>query len=489
MSETDPDGDPETETTDGPDSADDSSAMIRPKWREDLLLIAKIVLATYVGFFVVGILSGAGINSTVGTLQSITFWAALFALGALALNLHWGYTGMFNIGVAGFMAIGAYTMSIAIASPDGSPAGFGLPIPVGIILGMIAAGIAGLVLVIPTLRVRADYFAIVTLGFSEIVRLSVQSRSLRRIGDTEYGTGGGQGIRATPVDSVIPWLFDQPVIGDVGNVFLEIGAAIGIASSVLMRGMYTGVLILFVIAFYILLTRIAYSPFGRVLKAIRDDELAAKSLGKRTDRAKIVAFAVGCALMGLVGTLWMGSRTHISPDSFMPLITFYVFVALIVGGSGSNTGSVIGGFAFAAFIFEGPRFVRTIVRENLGTDFPRTAYGAFAELGGGDPTAMIGYVLYQQADEVRYILLGVVLIVIMIKRPDGLLGHRKEISAGVDLTRRGAVADGGRPAVGGDTDAAAADDRQSNTGDDNDSQMETNDPDTTTAENGGKDHE
>jgi branched-chain amino acid transport system permease protein len=456
MSGADPADGPETDTAEVPGDETETSAMIRPKWRDDLLFIAKIVLATYVGFFVVGVLSGAGVNATVGTIQSITYFAAIFALGALALNLHWGYTGMFNIGIAGFMAIGAYTMSIAIASPDGSPAGFGLPIPVGIVLGMIAAGLAGLILVIPTLRVRADYFAIVTLGFSEIVRLSVQSRSLRQIGDTAYGTGGGQGIRATPVDSVVPWLFDQPIVGDVGALVIAVGEAVGIASSVLMRGVYTGVLILFVVAFYILLTRIAHSPFGRVLKAIREDELAAKSLGKRTDRAKIAAFALGCALMGLVGTLWMGSRTHISPDHFMPLITFYVFVALIVGGSGSNTGSIVGGFAFAAFIFEGPRFVRTMVRANLGTDFPRTAYGAFAELGAGDPAAMIGYVLYQQADEVRYIILGVVLILVMIKRPDGVLGHRKEISAGVDLTQRGPVADGGRRTVGGDGVANAA---------------------------------
>ncbi|WP_394742423.1 branched-chain amino acid ABC transporter permease [Natronococcus roseus] len=461
MSGADPDGDPETDTAgvpgdEEPDEPEESSAVIRPEWRSDLLLVAKVVLATYVGFFVVGVLSGAGVNATVGTIQSITFFGAIFALGALALNLHWGYTGMFNIGIAGFMAIGAYTLSIAVASPDGSPAGFGLPIPVGIVLGTIAAGLAGLVLVIPTLRVRADYFAIVTLGFSEIVRLSVQSRSLREIGDTAYGTGGGQGIRATPVDSVVGWLFDQPIVGDVGGVLIVLGETVGIASSVLERGIYTLVLILFVVAFYVLLTRIAHSPFGRVLKAIREDELAAKSLGKRTDRAKIAAFALGCALMGLVGTLWMGSRTHISPDNFMPLITFYVFVALIVGGAGSNTGSVIGGFVFAAFIFEGPRFVRTMVRANLGTDFPRTAHGAFAELGTGDPSALIGYVFYQQADEVRYIVLGVVLIVLMIKRPDGLLGHRKEISAGVDLSRRGAVADGGRPAVGSDDRAGAA---------------------------------
>ncbi|THE63044.1 branched-chain amino acid ABC transporter permease [Salinadaptatus halalkaliphilus] len=429
-----------------------------PQWATDLGLIAGIVLATYVGFAVLGLLTGVSVNAIAGFLQTVTFYAAVYALVALALNLHWGYTGLFNIGVAGFMAVGVYTMAILTAAPDGSPAGLGLPIPIGVVGGMIAAALVGFVAALPALRVRADYFAIVTLGLSEIIRLSLLSGALRsfEIGGTEYGTGGGSGIRYTPVDSVIPWLLERPVFGFVGDQLFALGTILGIQPSVIQGALYTGVLIVFVVAFYLLLTRITYSPFGRLLKAIREDELAARSLGKNTDRTKIIVFMVGCGLMGLAGILWQGSRSLVSPDSFMPIVTFYIFVALIVGGEGSNTGSVIGGFAFAAFLWEGPRFIRTIVRTHADVRAPPTIYDAFVALGGGDPLALVGYMI-GTLDEIRFILVGVVLILLMIWRPDGLLGHRKEIAAATDLSRRPTATDGGQTGeeaatTGGETD-------------------------------------
>ncbi len=440
----DPGTNPEDDRTGAVPDTDETT--IRPQWRTDLVLIAKIVGATYLGFAVLGLLTGVGINETVGFLRRVTFFAAVYALVALALNLHWGYTGLFNIGVAGFMAVGVYTMAIMTASPEGSPAGLGLPIPIGIIGGMIAAALVGFIAALPALRVRADYFAIVTLGLSEIIRLALLSGSLRsfEIGGTEYGTGGGRGIRYTPVDSVIPWLLDRPGISAIGELLFTIGRAVGVQPSVIQGGLYTGVLIGFVILFYAFLTRIAYSPFGRILKAIREDELATRSLGKNTDRVKITVFMVGCALMGLAGILWMGSRSLVSPDSFMPIVTFYIFVALIVGGAGSNTGSVVGGFAFAAFLWEGPRFIRAIVRANLRVRSPQTIYDAFVALGSGDPLPLFGYFI-GTLDEIRFIFVGVVLVLLMIWKPDGLLGHRKEIAAATDLSRRPTAADGGTP--------------------------------------------
>ncbi|MFC4543641.1 branched-chain amino acid ABC transporter permease [Halosolutus amylolyticus] len=417
----------------------------RPQWQDDLLLIGGIVLATYVLFAAIGLLFGVGANSIVGTLQQITFFAAVYALTALALNLHWGYTGLFNIGVAGFMAVGAYTMAILTAAPDGSPPGLGLPMIVGVVGGMIAAALVGFVAALPALRVRADYFAIVTLGLSEIIRRALLSRSLQEFDVAGYtlGTGGGSGIRAPSTGVVANYLLygsadrssDSTVLGDL--LF-----NLGIRESIVVNGVYTLVLIAFVVAFYLLLTRIAYSPFGRVLKAIREDELAARSLGKNTNRTKIKVFMLGCGLMGLAGILWQGSRTLVSPNNFMPIVTFYIFVALIVGGSGSNTGSVIGGFVFAAFLYEGPRFLRTIVRANFDVRSPPTIYDAFVDLGSGDPTALVGYAI-GSLDEIRFIFIGVVLILFMIWRPDGLLGHRKEIAAATDLSRRPAATDGG----------------------------------------------
>ena len=409
-----------------------------PQWKADLVVLLGGIGLTYLVFGVVGLLSGVSTNEITGFLYTVTFFGAVFALLTLALNLHWGYTGLFNIGIAGFMAVGVYTMAVLTADPAGSPAGFGLPIPIGVAGGVLAAAAVGAVIALPALRVRADYFAIVTLGFSEIVRLSITSGSLRQIevGDTVYGTGGGSGIRYTPVDSVVPWLLDLPGVGAAGDLLYGIGASIGVSQSVVNRMLYAVVLIAFVVVCYLLLQRIARSPFGRILKAIREDEIVARSLGKNTQLAKVKVFALGCGLMGLAGILWIGSRSLATPESFMPVVTFYIFVALIIGGSGSNTGSVAGAFVFAAFLWEGPRFLRTILRSNLDTRSPSTMYDAGLELFALDPMPLVGYFI-GSLDELRWVLIGVVLVVLMIYRPNGLFGDRKEIAAATDLSKRG----------------------------------------------------
>ena len=413
-----------------------------PRWKADLVVLLGGVGLTYLAFTVVGLLFGVSTNEIAGFLQTVTFFAAVFALLTLALNLHWGYTGLFNIGIAGFMAVGVYTMAVLTADPAGSPAGFGLPIPIGVAGGVLAAAAVGAVIALPALRVRADYFAIVTLGFSEIVRLSITSGSLRQIevGETVYGTGGGSGIRYTPVDSVIPWLLDLPGVGLLGDLLYGIAGGVGVSQSVVDRLLYALVLIAFVVVCYLLLQRVARSPFGRVLKAIREDELVARSLGKNTQLAKVKVFALGCGLMGLAGILWIGSRSLATPESFMPIVTFYIFVALIVGGAGSNTGSVAGAFVFAAFLWEGPRFIRTILRANLDTRSPSTIYDAGLELFAADPMPLVAYFV-GSLDELRWVLIGVVLIALMIYRPNGLFGDRKEIAAATDLSNRGGGSD------------------------------------------------
>ncbi|WP_331233700.1 branched-chain amino acid ABC transporter permease [Natronorarus salvus] len=416
------------------------------RWQVDLLLVFGFLLASYVLFVLFGLALGLSLNGIVSTLRRVTYFAAVYAILTLALNLHWGYTGLFNIGVAGFMAVGVYAMAILTAPVDGSPAGLGLPLPVGIVGGMAAAALVGLVAALPALRLRADYFAIVTLGLSEIIRLSVLSGSLREfeVAGLELGTGGGSGISFTATNSVIPWLLDLPVLSALGDALFAVGAAVGIQSSVIQSALYTLVLLACVIALYVLLARIAYSPFGRVLKAIREDELAARSLGKHTKTTKITVFMLGCALMGLGGILWQGGRGFVTPDSFLPILTFYVFVALIIGGAGSNAGSIVGGIVFAAALWEGPPFVRRIVDANLSVRSPPTIYDAVV---AADPLALLGYAV-GNLDQIRFMLVGVVLILLMLWRPDGVLGHRKEIAAATDLSRRprttATAADGGR---------------------------------------------
>jgi ABC-type branched-subunit amino acid transport system permease subunit len=408
----------------------------------------RIVLATAAfvyGLFAVLIVLEQGlgfetVNAIFGSWRTLTFLFAAYAILTLALNLHWGYTGMFNIGVAGFMAVGVYTMAFLTTPPDAiSGQGLGLPLPVGIIGGMIAAAVVGLIAAIPALRLRADYLAIVTLGLSEIIRISAQSRSLSQwtLSTFGFGTGGGSGIDLydRPTDA----FFETSVGQQVSELFIvQVGGEeVVLVSESILRGFLWSFLMLIVMAgVYWLLRRIGYSPFGRVLKAIREDELVAQSLGKDTRWFKIKVFMLGCALMGLGGILWQGSQGYVSPDSFRPVVTFYVFIALIVGGSGSNTGSVVGAILFVGLLFEGPRQVGSVIDARLNLpNAPGTFNGAVEPMADLSIQPFLAYTVDNLAP-LQFVLLGVVLIVLIQKRPEGMLGHRTETAAAINLQKR-----------------------------------------------------
>ncbi|XVH31729.1 branched-chain amino acid ABC transporter permease [Haloferacaceae archaeon DSL9] len=428
----------------------------------DWLIILSTLFAIY-ALFAVFVLN-QGLNSVVGTLRILTFFIAVYAMLALALNLHWGYTGLFNIGVAGFMAVGVYTMGMLAGDPGGSPPGLGLPLPIAVIGGMVASAFVGLIAALPALRLRADYLAIVTLGLSEIIRLTLNSEAFNQwlIGALGVGTGAGSGMQLpqNPVRELFyvggragtPTAFGETVFGLVESVtsFLSflLWFSVGpISNAIIVDWGYVVVLLLFVGAFYWLLLRVGFSPFGRVLKSIREDELVASSLGKHTQLFKIKVFMLGCALMGLAGILWQGSFGYVNPNSFMPIVTFYVFIAVIVGGSGSNTGSVVGAILFVGLLFEGPRRAGTALgnRLDLGPA-PNTFTDAVAPLASLDVEPLLGYAVDNIA-ALQFVLLGVVLIVLMQRRPEGVLGYRSEPAAAVDLSRRpqqrAVAADGG----------------------------------------------
>jgi branched-chain amino acid transport system permease protein len=422
----------------------------------DAGLIALVMFGVYALFTVFAILGPSqGIGGIVAALQAITFWTALYAMLVLALNLHWGYTGLFNIGVAGFMAVGVYAFAALTAPTGGSPPGLGLPLWVGIVGGMVVAALAGALIALPALRLRADYLAIVTVAFSEIVRLSLLSTSLEEftlfdslafLPNVTLGSGAGRGINMpiNPTIPIKPLHYTNPMnpaSGSrtaVGNAVLPAFEAIGVRETVVVSLTYTLVLIGFVALFYVLLRRIGNSPFGRVLKAIREDELVANSLGKDTRLFKIKVFMIGCALMGLGGILWEAQRGFTDPTSttFRPLQTFYIFIALIIGGAGSNTGSVLGGALFASLLFQGPLYVSRILSKYIPTgDAPTTFAAALGPLGSLDVTPLLAYTL-QNISVLRFVLVGVVLIVLMHRRPTGLLGHRKEVASSIDLLDR-----------------------------------------------------
>ena len=198
--------------------------------RNDAVIIVGVMAAIYVVYLMAGVLFlGLPLNGIVNTLRRITFLSAVYAMLVLALNLHWGYTGLFNIGVAGFMAVGVYTMAMLSGPAD---IALGLPLPVGIVGGVVAAALVGAIAALPALRLDADYLAIVTVALSEIIRLSYNSTvfqssipRLRLAGITllpsiPVGTGGGQGIR-TPTNPVRALYYKDP--GDTSAGLTDLG--------------------------------------------------------------------------------------------------------------------------------------------------------------------------------------------------------------------------------------------------------------------------
>ena len=298
-------------------------------------------------------------------LTAMAIFGSIYALLALGLNLTWGFAGMVNLGLAGFYAVGAYASALATKE-------FGLPIAVGMVLGFVCAGIAGAGLTATTLRLRGDYLAIVTLGFAEVVRLIASNEVW-----LTNGTDGISGI-AGPFRSRL-----EP--GQFNLVYLA--------------------LILCVLAVALFLCeRLRLSPYGRALRAIREDDVAAAVAGKWVARFKIQSFAFGAALAGLAGALYGHYTSYIAPDIFRTLITLYIFLAVTAGGIGNNYGVVIGAFLVIA-IQESTRFLTPLLPEVNGA----------------------------QLAALREILIGIVLLLIMRYRPAGLLPEPRTNSSGGPL--------------------------------------------------------
>jgi branched-chain amino acid transport system permease protein len=242
---------------------------------------------------------------------------SVYALLALSLNLIWGGAGMVNLGLAGFFAVGAYASALLTTTGH-------LPILAGWALALIVGGAAGLVVVLATTRLREDYLAIVTLGFAEVVRLVASNEVW-----LTHGTDGISGIPG-------PW---RAVLGREW-----------------FNAVYLSILLAVVLLVYWLMRRIDRSPYGRVLRAIREDAQVAQVAGKPVLRYKAQAFALWAAIAGLAGALYGHFTSYIAPDLFLPLITVYIFLAVASGGVGSPTGALIGAYLLMALL-ESMRFL------------------------------------------------------------------------------------------------------------------------------------
>ena len=312
-----------------------------------------------------------------GIFSYLVFFACIvliLGIVTLGLNLQWGFTGLFNAGVVGFYAIGAYTHAILTAAPQPQYLGnFGLPWIVGVFAAMAVTAFAAWVIGLLTIGLRGDYLAIASFG----IAVSIQLVTL----NWEALTGGSQGLSRIP--KPLAGVFDSPLAFNLW--FLVLLAAL-------------------TAAIYVALERILRSPWGRVLRAIREDEVAALALGKSARRFRLEAFVLGSTLMGLAGALYVSFIGYVSPFDFLPILTFQVWAMLILGGSGNNRGALLGALV---------------------------VWGIWAASGVA-VTKLVPPSQAAQGGAIQVILIGLVLVLVLLLRPRGLIGEAAVVSRHAD---------------------------------------------------------
>jgi branched-chain amino acid transport system permease protein len=294
----------------------------------------------------------------------------ILGLVVLGLNLQWGFTGLFNAGVVGFYAIGGYTYAILTAAPaPGHLGNLGWHWSLGLIAAMGTSALAAWAIGALTIRLRGDYLAITSFGIAVTIQLVTLNWAEL--------TGGPNGLTrlGKPLSDWVstPWAFNLA---------------------------YLALLTCIVTLAYAGLERILRSPWGRVLRAIREDELAARALGKDARRHRLEAFVLGSTLMGLGGALYAGFIGFVSPFDFLPILTFQVWAMLIVGGSGNNRGALLGALVVWAIW---------------------TASGIAV-------TKLVPPAHAAQGAAVQVILIGLALVGMLIFRPRGLIGEEAVVS-------------------------------------------------------------
>jgi neutral amino acid transport system permease protein len=312
--------------------------------------------------------------------------AGMYALLSFGLNAQWGFTGLINFSVAAFFGIGAYGTALMTAS--GSPIAGGFSPLVGLGVALVVALALALLIGIPTLRLRADYLAIASLGLAEVVRLIVLNE--------RWLTNGSAGLRG------IPGFFSGwPVLSTFPEAIPGLRLVVIPGSPVVLETAFwqASLNVLLVLAFagaaLFVLRRAHRSPWGRVLRTIRSDEDLARALGKNTYSFKMQSFVLGSLVMALAGVFYAHLNLYVGPGDLDPITTFYAWVAVILGGSGSNRGALFGGIVIVT-IREGTRFLNDVALPI-------------------DPAPL------------RLLLIGVVIVAVMRYRPQGVLPPQREL--------------------------------------------------------------
>ena len=326
--------------------------------------------------------------------QSLALQAAAYALAAIGLNVHFGYTGLLNFGQVGFVAVGAYGMGLTVTQ------GWSQNPFVAVAIGVGFAAIFALLLGIPTLRLRADYLAIVTIAAAEIVRLVARSNAMDDI------THGAEGLnefvgpfRAVSSEGKLAGIIDPNVSYGFGP-FQYRGAQF-----------YAIVIGWIIVALMVLLVRqLMRSPWGRVVKAIREDDDAARALGKNAYWYKLQALILGGVIGGLAGMVLAIGNATIQPDFFVAPLTFFFWLVLILGGVGKVWSPVVGSIVYWGLITFVRNLGRQLVEEGI---IPNSVM---------DPS---------QVDQIQFWVVGIALALLMVFRPQGIFGSKEEMALDV----------------------------------------------------------
>ena len=329
------------------------------------------------------------LNNAAGEILAPT--TAAFALATIGLNVHFGYAGLLNFGHAAFMAVGAYAFAIFTMQVDPT-ATLGWPVWLSFLAAILVAVLASvafaLVLGIPTLRLRGDYLAIVTIAAAEIVRFTMRTSEYSTI------TGGSQGLRGQDYKGDVDAL--NPLTGSTYGF----GPWTATAYDTWVRILAWSLVIVALIIVWLLMR----SPWGRVIKGIREDEDAVRSLGKNVYGYKMQALVLGGVIGGLAGIMFVLPRA-VQPDNFATAMTFYIWTALLLGGAATVLGPLLGSILFWVLLsFTG------------GILTGLQSIGAFGAMTG------------TQAGQLRFVLVGVALMLIVVFRPQGIMGNKKELS-------------------------------------------------------------
>ncbi|WP_062306930.1 branched-chain amino acid ABC transporter permease [Demequina subtropica] len=312
--------------------------------------------------------------------QMFTPATAAFAIAAIGLNFHFGLTGLLNMGQAGFMLLGMYGYAISVRE--------GLPMWAAILVAMGAAILFGLLLGWPTLKLRGDYLAIVTIAAAEIVRYVGRSNTLVEV------TGGSLGIKGKdykgPLEDLSPFPDERITVGP----FTYHGSA---SDSWWLRVVAWVLVALFLLLFW----RLSNSPWGRVLKGIREDEDAVRSLGKNVYWYKMQALIIGGVIGALGGVIWAHGSAVVADAMGRPT-TFWVWTILLLGGAATVMGPVVGSVVFWAALSLIRAVAKAFIPESI---LPSTAIEPFGLM-----------------------LVGIALILLVVFRPQGILGNKKELA-------------------------------------------------------------